>query len=211
MQEYACPNCGAPLKFQSSVSVYTTCTSCRSTIVRHDMDLERLGEVSELLNDMSPLQVGTMGTFKSVGFILLGRIKLIYDRGMWSEWYAQFDDGREGWLAEAQGAYMMSFPQEGFVPPSRNNIAVGTIIEIGRKKYTADDMQKVTYAASEGELPFIFKPGFQAISVDYRSRDGGFASILYGPEAPQVFVGRYETFDAFQFKYLKELNGWTRK
>jgi hypothetical protein len=208
--EYFCPNCGAPLNFQSSVSVYTTCTYCRSMIVRHDMDLERVGEVSELLNDMSPLQVGTRGKFDNVWFTLLGRIKLVYDRGMWSEWYAIFDDGRTGWLAVAQGFYMMSFEVEGYTMPDPQAVRVGSTMTLPEGRFVADDIRRVTYAASEGELPFIFRPGFKAVSVDFRSKEGLFASILYGPEENQLFVGRYEEFSVFTFENLKELDGWTR-
>lgn len=208
--EYSCPNCGAPLEFRSSVSVYTTCTFCRSMVVRHDMNLEKLGEVSELLNDMSPFQVGTRGEFDNSGFTLLGRIKLVYDQGTWSEWYALFDDGRDAWLAEAQGFYMMSFPLEGITLPPPSEIKVGTTFDTGGKRYIADDIRVVNYAASEGELPFVFKPGFKAVSVDFRNNTGGFASILYGPEEPQIFLGRYEQFDNFKFDFLRELDGWKR-
>ncbi|MEM0998107.1 MAG: DUF4178 domain-containing protein [Bacteroidota bacterium] len=208
--EYFCPNCGAPLKFRSSVTVYTTCTYCRSMVVRHDMDLESLGEVSELLNDMSPFQVGTRGTFDNSTFTLLGRIKLVYDLGMWSEWYALFDDGRTGWLAEAQGFFMMSFAVVESELPDARIIKVGLPIYLPQGKFIADDIRTVTYAASEGELPFIFKPGFKAVSVDFRNREGQFASILYGPEETQLFVGRYERFDAFSFENLKTIDGWTR-
>ena len=210
--DYACPNCGAPLTFKSSVSIYTTCTHCRSMVVRHDMDLERLGEVSELLNDNSPFQVGTVGTFQNKGFMLLGRIKLVYDGGTWSEWYAQFDDGREGWLAEAQGQYMMSFEAFGgevMLPPP-GDIRVNAQVSLGGQMFEVDDIQQVTYAGSEGELPFVFQPGYRAVSVDLRTKEGLFGSILYGPDEPQLFVGRYAEFDEFKFDFLRELDGWQR-
>lgn len=208
--DYNCPNCGAPLKYHSSVSVYTTCTFCRSTIVRHDMDLEKLGEQAELLNDMSPFQVGTTGTFEGAGFMLLGRIKLVYEKGTWSEWYALFNDGRQGWLAEAQGRYMMSFPVENADLPPAKAVKLGGSLTLDSRTYVVDEIQKVRYAASEGELPFVFQKDFEAVSVDLRGGDGYFASILYGPDSPEIFMGRYETFDAFNFQMLRMLDGWTR-
>jgi hypothetical protein len=179
-------------------------------VVRHDMDLEKMGVVAELLDDMSPFQVGTRGEFDGSGFTLAGRIKLVYDQGMWSEWYALFDDGREGWLAEAQGFYMMSFPVEGITLPPSKEIAVGTTLDLDGTRYVADDIRVVNYAGTEGELPFVFTPGYKAVSVDFRNKTGGFASILYGPEDPQIYIGRYERFDTFKFDYLKEIDGWTR-
>ena len=37
------------------------------------------------------------------GFTLVGRLQLDYGQGPWNEWYAAFDDGDWGWVAEAQG------------------------------------------------------------------------------------------------------------
>lgn len=209
--DYACPNCGAPLIFKSSVSIYTTCTNCRSTIVRHDMDLERLGEVSELLDDMAPLQVWTTGRFEDKPFTLLGRIKIIYDGGTWSEWYALFDDGRQAWLSSAQGQYMMSFETE--IPDilKSSKLSVGKSYKIGERDFIMDDIRKVSYAASEGELPFLFEQGYKATSADLRTEeDGMFANVLYGPEGPQLFLGKYMSFDTFNFQNLRTIDGWKR-
>ena len=57
----ACPNCGAPIEFRWSSAVQTVCAHCRSVVVRHDVDLEALGEVGDLPPDSSPIQIGTEG------------------------------------------------------------------------------------------------------------------------------------------------------
>lgn len=208
--EYSCPNCGAPLKFQSRVSIYTTCTFCRSTVVRHDMDLKTLGKVAELLNDMSPFQVGTAGRYKGKGFTLLGRVKVVYDKGMWSEWWAVFDDGTEGWLAEAQGFYMMSEAIDpGPIKSPDDLSAVGRELPIGDTTYRIDDVKQVRYAGSEGELPFIYEPTKKGVSVDLRAPGGKFASILFGMGETQLFVGHYLKFAEFQFTNLRVLDGWS--
>lgn len=208
--EYSCPNCGAPLKFQSRVSIYTTCTFCRSTVVRHDMDLKTLGKVAELLNDMSPFQVGTAGRYKGKGFTLLGRVKVLYDKGMWSEWWAVFDDGSEGWLAEAQGFYMMSEAIDPGPLQSPDDLkVVGTELPIGDTTYRIDDVKQVRYAGSEGELPFVYQPEKKGVSVDLRAPGGKFASILFGMGETQLFVGHYLKFADFQFTNLRVLDGWS--
>lgn len=211
--DYSCPNCGAPIKFLSSISVYTTCAHCNSMVVRRDMNLETFGRVAELLRDMSPFQVGTMGRFEGKGFTLAGRIKVMYEKGMWSEWWAMFDDGSEGWLAEAQGFYMMSFPSPeaaNFPSPDSLN-TVGQEVRIGNDFYRIDDVKKVTYAASEGELPFIFQPKMTGVSIDLRSAGGKFASIFFSQRETQLFIGKYLPFEAFQFINLREIDGWVRK
>ena len=49
------------------------------------------------------------GEFDGVGFKLIGRVRVSYEEGSWNEWYALFQDGRPGWVAEAQGFFMVSF------------------------------------------------------------------------------------------------------
>lgn len=208
--EYQCPSCGAPIQFQSKVSVYTTCTHCGSNVVRHDMNLDLLGKKSQLLQDMSPFQVGTSGRFNGKGFTLLGRAKMLYTKGTWSEWYAAFDDGSEGWLAEAQGFYMMSIPTED-VPklPSPEDLKLNQDVMIAGQKYVVDDLRKVMYAASEGELPYIFHEGEYAISADLYGPGGLFANISYTDEKTDVYTGKYQSFESFQFQNLRQIDGWT--
>src|SRR5579859_6266708 len=114
-----CPSCGAEVEFKSTLSVFSVCPFCHSTLVRRDLKLETLGKMAELPEDMSPFQVGTAGKFEGHPFELLGRVRLAWDDGSWNEWFAQFSNGREGWLAEAQGITLMSFlrPELTQVPP----------------------------------------------------------------------------------------------
>ncbi len=208
MQQYNCPNCGAPLIFRSSVSVHSTCTYCQSMVVRHDMKLETLGKVAELLDDMSPFQVGTSGTYKGKGFTLVGRIKVVYPSGTWSEWYALFDDGTEGWLAEAQGAYMMTFPKEDPALDFHSTMAPLDQKTILGEPFFVEDVKYVTYAASEGELPYPFTPKQQARSIDLRSEDGKFASIAIIGKEQRLYLGEYAAFESFNFQNMRTLDGW---
>ena len=129
---------------------------------------------------------------------------------MWSEWYALFDDGRDGWLAEAQGFYMMSLEAQHEEAPPAAQVSVEDVYELNGEKFTVDDIRLVTYAGSEGELPFVYQHHFNAKSVDLRGPSKKFASILYGPEETTVFLGRYQDFDEFGFDYLREIDGWRR-
>ena len=51
-----CPSCGAEVFFKSSVSVFAVCSHCQSMLVRHDMDLESLGSMAHVPDDVSPAQ-----------------------------------------------------------------------------------------------------------------------------------------------------------
>jgi Domain of unknown function (DUF4178) len=208
MQQYACPNCGAPVVFRSSISVQTTCTYCRSMIVRHDMNLETLGQVAELLDDMSPFQVGTSGRYMGKGFTLVGRVKVIYEKGTWSEWFALFDDGTEGWLAEAQGSYMMTYEQHDAEVSLPQELKPTEEVVISGTPYEIEDVREVTYFASEGELPFAFTPKTVAISMDLKDDRNSMASISILPRGTIVYLGYYLDFDRCQFQNLRMLDGW---
>ena len=100
-----CPNCGGPLSFVWSGSVQTVCAHCRSIVVRHDVDLERVGTVSDPPPDTSPIQLNTTGRFEGRAFTVIGRIAYQYESGAWSEWHLLFEGGSSGWLSDAQLRY----------------------------------------------------------------------------------------------------------
>lgn len=172
------------------------------------MDLEKIGEVSELLNDMSPLQVGTEGQYQGQRFRLLGRVKVGYTGGMWSEWHALFNDNRQGWLGVAQGHYMMSFEQPNHSPPSYNQLPIGKKINFARWNFVVDDRREIKYLASEGELPYVFEQNFKGQSVDLSGKDGQFLNFLFGPQGVQTFLGSYQDYNSFNFTNLRKLHGW---
>src|SRR5512139_495009 len=115
MKKFSCPSCGAEVPFASSISVYAVCKYCNSMIVRHDLDVEAIGKMAVLPDDMSPFQIGTEGFYLGQHFTLVGRMKMGWEDGSWNEWFMATDDGRKGWLAEAQGFYAVSFETE---PPA---------------------------------------------------------------------------------------------
>ncbi|MFK7968967.1 MAG: DUF4178 domain-containing protein [Bacteroidia bacterium] len=209
--EYACPNCGASVRFASRFGISATCQNCRSYLVRHDRDLTKVGEQSEFMQDMSPFQIGTTGRYEGKGFTLFGRLKVKYPKGTWNEWYALMDDGSEAWLAEAQGFYMMSQAIEDKHIPPKTGLKIGKAVDVGEHgSFVIMDIKEVTYAGSDGELPFEFKPNFRATSVDAFSTDDSFVSFLYEPGLVQGFVGHYLPFESFSFDNLKEIHGWER-
>ena len=209
MNTFSCPSCGAEVIFQSSSSIFTVCKFCRSTLVRKDLNLESIGKMADLQDDPTPLQVGASGKWRG-NFLLIGRVRVSWDDGAWNEWFVRFDDGREGWLAEAQGFYMLSFAVEnpGSVP-SVQDVKPGLSVLIGKISYAVDDVKDITYTFAEGELPFAAPQGFKGVSVDLSEGEDNFASISYGAALEtDVFVGQYIEFDQFHFQNLRQVDGW---
>jgi ribosomal protein S27E len=88
MQQVACPGCGAPVQFKSTASVMAVCEFCKTTLLKDATSVSNLGKMSEVLEDYSPVQIGTSGQFAQRSFSVIGRIQLQYSDGFWNEWMA---------------------------------------------------------------------------------------------------------------------------
>ena len=210
MLKLSCPACGAEIEFKARVSVFGVCSFCHSMVVRHDMNLENIGKMADLPPDMSPLQLGTRGRFGNSNFELVGRLKLGWEQGHWTEWYALFDNGKEGWLAEAQGFYMVSFSiDDPSALPDLKTITVGRSFPLAKGKlFEVEDIKQATCIGSEGELPMKGPKGRKSTSVDLAGPDNEFACLDYSEEGVRLFVGRYAEFEDLKFTMLREVDGW---
>jgi hypothetical protein len=205
----SCPSCGAEVPFKSRFAFMAVCNYCQSTIVRHDQDLENLGKMSDMPPDMSPLQIGTTGIFEKEKFEIIGRQKIGYANGNWNEWYILFQDGKDGWLADAQGFYMVSFENREFKEfPSKDILQPGYTIAVGNSEFTVDDIKQITCKGSQGELPFKCLIGRKSTSIDLVSTKKEFCNIDYAENETHIFIGRYVEIEELNLKNLKQLEGW---
>jgi len=225
MQTFNCPSCGAEITFKSSVSVSCVCPYCRSLVVRNDKDVEAIGKMAELPDDISPFQIGTAGKYKNINFTLIGRMKIGWENGVWNEWFLFSDDGKKGWMAEAQGSLVISFEEE--IPAgepiatygvndtvtSLDTVpALGNHLHIHDIWYAINDIKKAQCIGSEGELPFPAAKGRTTTSIDMQSTKGEFAGLEFDNAGkPRLFIGEYVEFDDLHFTSLRGLPGWQIK
>jgi len=207
--EANCPSCGAKVVFRSSASVVAVCEYCKSTLVRHDLNLEDLGKMADLKADGSPLQLGSAGTFQRVHFAVVGRIQYRFAAGLWSEWHLVFDDMRNGWLGEARGDYALSFTAKvpDVIPPFAT-LRAGQALAIGGRSFEVIDVENARTIAAEGELPFAVRGGYEAPVADLHGDGRAFATLDYSEEVPLVFIGQYVEFEELALTGLRELDGW---
>lgn len=208
MASYPCPSCGAPIEFRASFSVYAVCSYCGSTVVRTDREVSLIGKQADLPDEISPLQVGTKFSYRDERFELLGRTRIGWADGAWTEWFAQ-GQGRSAWLAEAQGFLALSFEQQ--VPPALTGAApsLGAVIRIGAQSFRVSDIKQATCLGAEGELPFASPRGRSAVYYDMTSPDAAFAGLEIAGEERRCYVGEYVDFDALGFSALREVEGWS--
>jgi hypothetical protein len=191
-----CPNCGGEIRFLWPGAVQTTCPYCRSILVRTDIDLRRVGEVSTVPPSTSRIRIGARGSYRGRAFTVVGRIVYEYERGRWSEWHLGFADGASGWLSDAQAEYAVSFlvPDHGPLPAS-DQLRAGTELERNGGRYQVSTVTRAHYVAVEGELPFEYWDGSDSVFVDLRAPDGRFSTIDFSDEQPLLYDGEVVGWD----------------
>jgi ribosomal protein S27E len=203
-----CPACGAPVFFKSSASFHGVCEFCRSTLVRHGGNLENLGRMADLVEDASPIRIGTEGHYRGVHFAVIGRIQLQYAAGVWNEWHLLFDDQRGGWLSDANGEYLITFlTPPGATLPEFSRIMPDDELKLAGRDFVVTNLEEAMCIAGAGELPFAFGAGYPAQLVDLRTTgegDAAFASIDYSESPPLFFVGESTPFANFRFTNLRD-------
>ncbi|MGM9991816.1 MAG: DUF4178 domain-containing protein [Candidatus Bruticola sp.] len=205
-----CPTCGAPVVFKLESSLYSTCEHCHSVLMRQDMNIQSIGTASCIHSDTSPLQIGTSGTFKGLGFEILGRTQAVQSDGFWNEWFIAFNDGRTGWLSESIGEYCVTIQQTPKKPlPDYQKVQLGTILQYDGTSYMVANKGKAQVVAFEGELNFNPRGSYDLYYIDLRSLSGKAGTIDYsdyfaGEGAPELFMGEYLDFKDFKFQNLRD-------
>ena len=207
-RQASCPSCGAGITFRWSAAVQTTCDFCHSILVRHDVDLAKVGVVGDLPPDASPIQRGTEGRWKKRDFIVVGRIIYEHGRGSWNEWHLRFEDGESGWLSDAQLEYAVSqlATPERAIDQSRTGL--GARVQHGGQSLVVTSVTRARYRGVEGELPFEYWDKRESIFVDLRSAAGAFATIDYSEQPPLFFVGEFASFADLGLQNLRAFEGW---
>jgi ssDNA-binding Zn-finger/Zn-ribbon topoisomerase 1 len=192
----SCPACGGPIIFKRGSSIVVVCEFCNSAIARGDRNLEDLGKVAELVETGSPLDVGLKGVYRGVSFELTGRAQLGHSAGgLWDEWYAAFQDGRLGWLAEAQGRFYLTFQK----PMSEHGlIEPFDMLELGEPvaampssvPFVVAEKGVARALGAKGEIPYKLVPGEEYAYADLSGPNGEFATLDYSQFPPLIFVGR---------------------
>lgn len=188
----SCPSCGAALSFRPGTMV-AVCGYCKALAARKDRDIELLGKVAELVDTGSPLGLGASGTYTGRAFSLAGRVQLKHPLGgLWDEWYLALDDGRWGWLAEAQGRFYLTFTQTPHGPlPAAESLQAGGLADLGPDGlWTVGEISEATFHSAEGEIPWAVEPGGTYRFADLSGRNGAFATLDFGEDPPLFFLGR---------------------
>ncbi len=204
-----CPNCGAKVVFRWSSSIQTVCEYCKSILVRTDLDLRKVGQVSDAMPDSSPIQMNTEGIYRNKAFVVIGRILYEYSQGAWNEWHVVMNDGTNAWLSDAQGEYAVSSLNTGEALPLSSQLQVGQQYCWKNQKYTLTVITQARYRGVEGELPFQTWDKTETKFADLRSESSRFATLDYSDSDPALYLGEFVGFDDLHLKNLRSFEGWS--
>ncbi|MES2130391.1 MAG: DUF4178 domain-containing protein [Pseudomonadota bacterium] len=205
MQSVSCPSCGAPVEFRSHASVMAVCGYCQATVLKEAGAVKDIGKMSAVLEDFSPIQIGTAGTLGSRGFTVVGRIQLRYSAGMWNEWYLMFDDGSTSWLGDSSGLYVVTTerPAQGALP-AFTELRPGNSHTIGSEQFTVSEVRTADCIGGQGELPFKVGAGWQARVADFRAASR-FLTLDYSDgDTPTVYNGVAVTLEEMKCQLLRD-------
>lgn len=205
MQTVSCPSCGAQVQFRSTASVMAVCEYCKTTVLKDADSVRDLGKMSDVLEDFSPIQVGTSGVYGSKSFTVVGRIQLRYSAGMWNEWYVLFDDGQTAWLGDASGQYMLTMEKQiGDMLPGFAELTPSRNFALDGRNYTVSDVRTAQCTGGQGELPFKVGEGWQARVADLRS-GASFLTLDYSEgDKPAAYTGQAVTLDELKCQLLRD-------
>jgi hypothetical protein len=148
-----------------------------------------LGKMSSVLEDYSPIQIGTAGVLGQRPFTVVGRIQLRYSAGMWNEWYLLFDDGKTSWLGDSSGLYTITAEYRALRRCRRSKRCIRARPTINGAPYTAAEIRVADCIGGQGELPFKVGDGYQARVADFR-RGSEFITLDYsGWPRPVIYTG----------------------
>ncbi len=223
MPTFNCPSCGAPVPFHSDLSVSAVCAYCRTLVVRRDVDVEAIGKVAMLPPDMSPFRIGTQAWDGQTRVTLIGKVRMQWSDGFWNEWFFAGDDGRKGWLAEAQGTYALSYESTARLAPETQALIdglrspdkrlarpkTGDILTFEGHRFMLTDAKSARCIGADGELPMIRPTDTETMSYDFQGAPDQFASLELGGDEPRIFVGRYVEWDDLRAAQLSTIEGWS--
>ena len=204
MQTVSCPSCGAPLTFKSHAAVMAVCEFCRATVLKDADSVKDIGKMSAVLEDYSPIQIGTSGVAGKREFTVIGRIQLRYEQGMWNEWYLLFGDGATGWLGDSSGMLVLTTQRSAAgALPAFDAIRVGKHYTIEGEKLTASEKRRARCIGGQGELPFKVGAGYEAAIADFRA-GARFVTLDYSDDAVVLYDGVAVTLDSLKCQLLRD-------
>jgi hypothetical protein len=168
------------------------CGYCQTVVAKKGLNLEAHGKIGAIVDTDSPLQLNAEGRIGRVGYRVVGHLQKDHGAGPWDEWYVELDDGRTGWLSEAEGAFYFMLASDTEPGLSLESFAPGYRFSMKGHRFVVEERGHARVVAAAGQLPSDVDPNADSHYVDATSSGGVFATLDFGTGAsdPEVFLGR---------------------
>lgn len=201
---------------RSAALPYVSCGHCQSLIRREGEGLSAIGQVAVLPFDVSPIQLGTTGRWDGQGFEIVGRVRWGWADGAWNEWLMLMADGRQRWLGEAMGRFMVTAERPDLLDMAEiatfaagGKVRRGTQIVVDGVSFIAADIKEAQCLGCEGDLSRPTPARAALTSIDWRSHDGAVLSVQRDAEGTTVWAGGSAGLADLAPRGLRQLEGWT--
>jgi hypothetical protein len=187
-----CPACGAAIEFANVATLIVVCSHCRYASIKKGQELEKIGLVAEVAPIESPIALRARGKVEDKRFEVVGQVQLDHGAGPWNEWNIVFESGESGWLAEAQGQYLVTFEAPAPDVPPWSTLRAGAQIDLGAHGgWVVAEKGRGKVTALRGELSSDLRPGSVVHYADLSGPDGGFGTLDYGAgeTCEQLYLG----------------------
>ncbi|MFP2932726.1 DUF4178 domain-containing protein [Pyxidicoccus sp. 3LG] len=190
-QEGQCPSCGAVVVFTAGSAQVVVCDHCQTVVARHGDDFESRGKIGRIVPTDSPLQLMAEGRYAKVGYRIVGHLQKDHGAGPWDEWYAEFDDGRTGWISESEGAFHLLFDQGVEEGLALEDLHPGERLRLRNRGWVIEERGHGRVVSAEGQLPSDVDPSQDSWYVDATGPKGSFLTLDFGTRGqdPEVFTG----------------------
>ncbi len=192
MTQGNCPSCGAPVEFTAGSALVVVCEHCQTVVAKKGRHLEAHGKIGAIVDTDTPLQLGAEGRYAKVGYRVVGHLQKDHGKGPWDEWYVEFDDGRTGWLSEAEGFFYLLFAAGQEPGLALDDFKPGHRFTLLGHRFVVEERGHGRVVSAAGQLPNDVDPTADSRYVDATGQKGVFATLDFGTgtEDPEVYVGQ---------------------
>jgi hypothetical protein len=168
------------------------CGYCQTVVAKKGLNLEAHGKIGAIVDTDSPLQLNAEGRIGRVGYRVVGHLQKDHGAGPWDEWYVELDDGRTGWLSEAEGAFYFLLGNDSEPGLSFEDFTPGHRFSLKGHRFVVEERGHGRVVAAAGQLPSDVDPSADSYYVDATGPGGVFATLDFGTGTtdPEVFIGR---------------------
>jgi Domain of unknown function (DUF4178) len=170
------------------------CDFCKTSMYWDKESALRAGSKSMELPPSSRFKVGASGKIEGKTFAILGRLVYAHEKGSWSEWFIEMQDGSIKWLSEDEGELFLEEPLALKIPvPKYEELELGMHILLNDKQGVVEELGEARCIGGEGQIPFVVEIGEIYPYADGAGIDGSFSfGLEYDTEGekPSAFIGK---------------------